>query len=296
MSITKPYTFTAGTKARANEVNDDFDTLYSQVNANISEIAQNASDIENLEATKADLNGNASQRFSVANAVNSGDAVNKQTLESLTYNARGYIDGLVISKSNDNTILVTAGSAYDSTYSTVLKLSGTTSKTNYSQGANTTYYVHIIGNDSGTSTDILISSSSISPALPSGYTKYRLLGNFTTDSSGNINYVNNRSGATTPSEYIYVPNYSGGWGIGLPYTVSQSGWFLSYLENLNINGSALVYVNGKTVNSCIGGSSGGIPDRGSSMVRVSSGDYITINSSVSTVICWFIPQKQLRVS
>ena len=33
MAITKPFTFVAGTKARANEVNQDFDVLYSEVNS-----------------------------------------------------------------------------------------------------------------------------------------------------------------------------------------------------------------------------------------------------------------------
>ena len=38
MAITKPFTFRAGEKARANEVNQDFDVLYAEVNRIGSEI------------------------------------------------------------------------------------------------------------------------------------------------------------------------------------------------------------------------------------------------------------------
>lgn len=189
MSITKPYTFSAGTKARANEVNDDFDVLYSQVNANISRIDSVEFDITELEGNKADVNGNASQRFQVADAINSNDAINKQTLEELTFNTRDYISGLIITKDNNNTIIVSSGSCFSSDYETMMVLASNTSKQNSSQGASTTYYVHLISNDSGTSSDILISQTKISPPLPEGYTKYRNIGSYTTNKSGNINTV-----------------------------------------------------------------------------------------------------------
>lgn len=78
MSIVKPFTFVAGTKAKAGEVNDNFDVLYTQINSNISELAQINIDIDNIGLNKADVNGNSTQRFSVADAVNNTDAVNKQ--------------------------------------------------------------------------------------------------------------------------------------------------------------------------------------------------------------------------
>ena len=73
MSITKPYTFQPNAKARANEVNANFDTLYSQANTNISNIEANARDIDDLNDTKAELNGNSTQRFAVADSVNDTD-------------------------------------------------------------------------------------------------------------------------------------------------------------------------------------------------------------------------------
>ena len=77
MSIVKPFIFTAGTKARANEVNDNFDVLYSQVNSNITAIENNAEDIDELTLNKANINGNSTQRFAVADPVTNTDAINK---------------------------------------------------------------------------------------------------------------------------------------------------------------------------------------------------------------------------
>ena len=197
MSITKPYTFTAGTKARANEVNDNFDTLYSQVNSNISNISQNALDIDNLDSNKADINGNSTEVFNCADATTNTHAVNKQTLFSAIGNTLNYIDGLSISKdsgSPEDTILVDPGSCYDSTQSKVLVLSSVTTKQNDNQGASTTYYVYIIGNSTASSIDILISSNSTTPTLPTGYTLYRKIGSYTTDSSAHIDNISNLSG------------------------------------------------------------------------------------------------------
>ena len=63
MAITKPYTFQAGTKARASEVNQDFDILYSEVNRIGTEILNIDIDIQDVSESK-NVNGNA-QRFSI---------------------------------------------------------------------------------------------------------------------------------------------------------------------------------------------------------------------------------------
>lgn len=207
MSITKPYTFTAGTKARANEVNADFDTLYSQVNINITDIAQNKLDIEDLESTKAEINGNATQRFSVADAVNSSDAVNQKTLKKAINNSINFIYGYTITKdtnSPNNTILVSAGSCYDSTKSVVLASEVVQSKQNASQSASTTYYVYVIGDDSGNQIDILISTLSVTPNLPSGYTLFRQIGKYTTDTNGVISTIYSDSNTSVQSK-TFVP-------------------------------------------------------------------------------------------
>lgn len=84
MAITKPFTFVAGTKARANEVNQNFDVLYSEVNAIDSTLTSIDVNIQSLQDDKANINGSASQRFQVAPAVNSYDAVNLSQLKANT--------------------------------------------------------------------------------------------------------------------------------------------------------------------------------------------------------------------
>lgn len=210
MSIAKPFTFVANTFAKASEVNANFDTVYAQVNTNISAIATNATDIDNLENNKADINGSSSQRFAVADPVTNGDAVNKQTLMKAIGNSIDYINGLTISKdsgSPEDTIIVSPGSCYDSTKAVVLALDSATSKQNLNQGASATYYVYIIGNDTGSSIDILISQDSITPTLPSGYTKYRQIGKYTTDSDNHIQYIYNGTD-TVPQTKATVIDYT----------------------------------------------------------------------------------------
>lgn len=126
MSIVKPFTFVAGTKAKAGEVNDNFDVLYTQVNSNISELAQINIDIDNIGLNKADVNGNSTQRFSVADAVNNTDAVNKQYMLEhslptglILYLAvedipTGYLlcDGSTVSRSTYSNLYAVLGTKY----------------------------------------------------------------------------------------------------------------------------------------------------------------------------------------
>lgn len=196
-NISKPFNFIANTYAKANEVNADFDTLYTGVNACINQVNTNTTSITNIGTSKADKNGSSSNTFSVADPVYGTDAVNKQSMMSAIGNSIDYIGGLTVSKDGNQTILVTAGSCYDSTHSTILKLDSDTTKQDTTLGASATYYVYIIGDDTGTSIDILISSSSSTPSLPTGYTKYRRIARFTTDASKYIDIIYN-GGSSTP--------------------------------------------------------------------------------------------------
>lgn len=193
MAILKPYTFVAGTKAKANEVNADFDTLYSEVNTMDAKITENTSDIADLGTNKANVNGNSSNRFAVANPVNNYDAVNKQYLFNSIGNSLPYINGLGLTIADNNTIGVAAGSAYDSTLTTLLALDTSISKQNTTQSASTTYYVYLIGNSTGSSVDALISTSSDNPALPTDYTLFRRIGYYKTNSDNKIEKVFNES-------------------------------------------------------------------------------------------------------
>lgn len=192
MSIVKPYTFVPGTKARANEVNENFDRLYEQVNTNITNIAENATDITNLGIDKADVQGNSTQRFAVADATSSYDAINKQTAMKYISNSVNIIGGLVITKDSESpydTIIVDVGACYDSEKDIVMQLTASVSKKNEDQLGNANYYVYLISDNNGSNPDVLISTSSTVPTLPSGYTKYRQIGYFKTDGSAKIESI-----------------------------------------------------------------------------------------------------------
>lgn len=189
MAITKPYTFQAGTKARASEVNQDFDILYSEVNRLGTEILNIGVDIQDVSDGKANVNGNATQRFQLANPENSYDGVNKGYLEKSIANIKDYISGYIITKDTDNSIIVSPGSCYDSTFTTVLNTTGNITKENINQGAGLTYYVYVIGDSTGAQTDILLSSKSVNPDTPSGYSLHRLLGSFITDEDSKISEI-----------------------------------------------------------------------------------------------------------
>ena len=295
MSITKPYTFQPNTKARANEVNANFDTLYSQANTNISNIEANARDIDELNDTKAELNGDSTQRFAVADPVNDTDAINKQTMLGQLAPTIDYIGGLTITKdsgSPNDTIIVSSGSCYDSTKKVVLSLANSTSKKNTTQAASATYYVHIVGNATGSSTNIIISNDSISPTLPSGYTLYRLIGFYTTNGNGNIKTINSNSNSISRTDMRNsvtgsFPNYWAAYNIGLPYTVSEVGWVPGGV--IGAYGSHILYVNGIPFCAVEGATDNRYTDQSYGIIAVSPGAVITQNSGATE--CRFIPSK-----
>lgn len=298
MSIAKPFTFTANTYAKASEVNANFDTVYSQVNTNISDIAQNATDIDNLENNKADINGSTSQRFAVADAISNGDAINKQTLFKAIGNSIDYISGLVITKdsgSPNDTIIVSAGSAYDSTKAVVLSLGSSISKQNLNQAASATYYVYIIGNSTGSLIDILISTSSTTPTLPAGYSLFRQIGSYTTNSSNKIDSISYYGESSTGDKSINnilnaaMPDYTAGvrLTLGSDNICTSNGLIFirttsvqHTLPTLTINGSSYVLVE----------SSGGYTNDVTFSILVSKGDVVKIENG-TTAYMWFFPLK-----
>lgn len=302
MSIAKPFTFTANTYAKASEVNADFDVVYSQVNTNISAIAQNATDIDNLENNKADINGSTSQRFAVADAISNGDAINKQTLFKAIGNSVDYISGLTITKdsgSPEDTIIVSAGSAYDSTKTVVLSLDSSTSKQNLNQAASATYYVYIIGNSTGSLIDILISTSSTTPALPTGYSLFRQIGYYKTNGSNKIDsvsyYGENPTGDKSGNDILnsVMPDYSAKISVALDtnYTCPSNGFIIARAASVN-HSSSSIYIN--SVGYEMSNSSGGYIDTAMFNGFVSKGDVIKLSNATQGGLSgylWFIPLK-----
>ena len=221
MAITKPYTFQAGTKARASEVNQDFDILYSEVNRIGTEVINTDIDIQNLAESKADINGSAGQVFKMADAVDSYDGINKNVLENSIANIKDYIRGFIISKDTDTSIIVSSGSCYDSTFTVVINSTGNITKENTTQSANTTYYIYAISDSTARQVDILISQTGVNPPLPSGYTLFRQIGMYKTDVDGKIKYIYQHNSTTPEVKATIIDTYVNGtsW-----YRIYSDGW------------------------------------------------------------------------
>ena len=161
-----------------------------------------------------------------------------------------YIDGLVITKSNSTTIGVSAGSCYDSTFLKIMTLANSTTQTNSSQAASTTYYVFLTANSALSSYDILIGTSS-TPTLPSGSAYYRLIGSYITNSSSEIEAISGLSAnSITDINTIansLLPDYSAGTSVQIATTnVSKTITKTSYVEyvlSATSNTAGRFYIN-----------------------------------------------------
>ena len=294
MAILKPYTFTAGTKARASEVNANFDALYTEVNSLESRIIDYESQIQDLQNTKADINGSYLNRFAVANPITNYDAVNKQYLQNATANSITYINGLGISRAGNNTITVNPGSCYDSTDTQLLVLENSLSKQNTTQAANSTYYVYLIGKATGNE-NILISTLSVNPNLPDEYLYYRRIGSYTTDGSNVILQITNEQvGQYTSGNLltqnaanianIIAPKFGSGISISNGWVATKSGWIYIRHKQTGDNQTYTVSIDNVVVFFSGGGGSysGGDTDcsfvfiaKGSTMTRSGSGEITT---------------------
>jgi hypothetical protein len=295
MAVIKPYTFVAGTKAKAAEVNENFDVLYTEVNALGSTVVDYQSQIEQLASEKANVNGNYANRFSVANPTTNYDAVNKQTLFNTISNSLPYIYGLGITKVGNNTISVAAGECYDTTETTLLKLDGNLEKQNRTQAASSSYYVYIIGGPNANE-DILISTRSLNPNLPDGYNMSRRIGSYTTDTSNKILKVNNEQiNQYTTNNFIsqnieditaaVIPTYKSGWvTISSGYVTPSAG--LIFAQGRQDNYASWIKINDFRVDFSYDRDDG--QSWGSAQLIVPEGATVTFGNT-NTV--WFIPNK-----
>lgn len=294
MAILKPYTFTAGTKARASEVNANFDALYTEVNSLESKIIDYESQIQDLQNTKADINGSYLNRFAVANPITNYDAVNKQYLQNATANSITYINGLGISRAGNNTITVNPGSCYDSTDTQLLVLENSLSKQNTTQAANSTYYVYLIGKSTGNE-DILISTLSIDPNLPDEYLYYRRIGSYTTDSDNKILQTTNEqvsqyTSGTILSQNsanianIIVPDVSRRINISSGFVAPSAGWI--FLRNLE-ESRCYIIINGVEYDYAFDWGDGG--SENSINWFIGKGQTLTYRGRIS--VAYFTPAK-----
>ena len=227
MSISKPYNFTAGTKAKASEVNDNFDVLYNQVNQNTTSISDLFSATNSLNENKASNRGDTTKTFNVADPQIDYNAVNLRTMEKFIGPLKGLISGLTLSINTGNKVGVSAGSCYDSTFTVPMTLT-TSSEIGVSGTETSARPLYLIANSDGSNVELSFS-------IGSGV--YRNIGNVYTNSSGVIilveSFGTDPSTPSNPSSIIrdISPDYNNAISITLDkdgqlpsWTAEHSGW------------------------------------------------------------------------
>lgn len=204
MPIEIPYTFVAGTKAKASEVNADFNAVQIFVDQLENQSAEIETNVESLGTNKANKNGDSTEVFRMADASGVYDGVNLRTFNTLSANCKGVIFGFVVSKQSNTSVNATPGACYNSTYEKMIKSDTSLTKDQAGLSANATYYVYVTSDEETGNCELVISLSNSSPELPTGYEYYRRLAVITTDSNGYIDSVVNDSGVDLTSRQGFV--------------------------------------------------------------------------------------------
>lgn len=203
MAFIIPWIFRAGTKAKSAEVNENFLAVKQFVDLLEEDVAANQIMVQTLDDTKANVNGNPTERFQVATAIVGNDAVNLNTLEKNTQNARGYIDGYRLSATN-KIVTATKGSCYSydpntDSYEYLIKSDTAIQTDTLTLGAEAQYYVFVCGDSAGAEYPKLsVTVNTTTPPLPEGTDCWRKLGWFTTDEDGNIANIYNEGDQVIP--------------------------------------------------------------------------------------------------
>lgn len=285
-----PYTFTPGTKAKANEVNADFQAVKAFVDDLEVISNNNTTNITNLQNNKADLNGNISEIFNVADPVTAYNAVNLQTFNKYTSNTKAWISGFELSIYDVHTVYASAGSAWDSTYEHVLMSDTALMVTQTNLGNNATYYIYVVGNDDD-EVQLIFDLSDTNPNLPVGYTYFRRLGNVTTNGSGEIVSVSSESNdASSNKPQAILPNYSNRvmQSVGTTYTAPTDGLLIVGHQNGYTNDQRYLYFNCSGLSVPMARMSNGTGFfQSTTTYPLSKGDTYSITGATSSGI-WFV--------
>lgn len=241
MPINIPYTFVAGTKAKAAEVNADFQNIKEFVDGLEIDVDSATTAVASLQANKANLNGQADEIFSMADPVGDYDGVNKRTLINLTANTRDAVTGFVISKQSNTSVNCTPGACWDVSYTEMIQKDTSMVKEFDTLSANATYYIYVIKDATTKNVDLSISTSSVTPEVTTNI-YYRRLATLTTDSNGYIDVITNDH---VIAKQVDSVGFLGDTRLtvqqGVTYTADQNLWLFAKLTD--DGSSATIYVN-----------------------------------------------------
>lgn len=213
MAFIIPWIFRAGTKAKSAEVNENFLAVKQFVDLLEEDTATNQQNIEILENTKAGINGDATQRFQVANAIVDKDAVNKAMYDEWSINAKGYIDGFNLFYTSSS-ITASAGTCWSYNYELgeyeYIIITQALTETTSSLAANTTYYIFVCADSSGiNSPELTYTTNRDNPNYPVGLNISRRIGSFKTNSSSQIKEVLKEGDQVIPQRVGFITSYLG---------------------------------------------------------------------------------------
>lgn len=265
-----PYTFIAGTKAKANEVNGNFTSIKQFVDQLESNLATAELDINNLETNKADINGSQNEVFQVADAENNKDAVNLETLNERIANSKGVINGFDLVLSGVNQIVLTSGVCYDSTMEEIITSTLNLTINTSTVGANQTQYIYVVYNKDTKEVQGIVNANATTPSMPVGFAYFRRIGIITTNVNGHIDYINKDGLPDLRSKVGFIGTYI---GEAASTTVATNVWL--YVAIYQNNATMQVAINGLEVASLARSSKWGTTT--SALIPCQKGQVVQIN-------------------
>lgn len=178
--------FTASTKAKANEINENFTQLLNKDNELIDAI-------DTINTSIADVvhkGTSASNTLQVANALNSLDAVNLQTFNSLIEPLKGVMNGYRVNLNMvSNTIYISPGVCYDSLGNRVIKSTQDLSVIGTGRMANATLNLFILKDYTNNNNPTPQVTNNDYPTLETSTTIFRRIGQLLTNAEGTVTEV-----------------------------------------------------------------------------------------------------------
>lgn len=292
MPINIPYTFVAGTKAKAAEVNADFQNIKEFVDGLEIDVDSATTAVASLQANKANLNGQADEIFSMADPVGDYDGVNKRTLINLTANTRDAVTGFVVSKQTNTSVNCTPGACWDVSYTKMIQKTTSMVKTFSALSANATYYIYVTMDATTENVDLSISTSSVTPEVTTNI-YYRRLATLITDSNGYVDIIINDYVSSTNTSGLSLPDYASkqSKNVGTTYTADKNGYvfFSGTLEDPGDNGEAASFYINNTQMGYV--TTWKYKTNPTWTFPVSRNDTYRVNGSFSQTLYYYVPCK-----